>query len=206
MPFFTEQEVLQAAEDALALRRQPLEWESAAAALVDLFEVQNRSTEADESEVPTPQKTFDIFLSHSSLDASQVLGIYYVLKGRGYSMYLDRIWDPHLRRRRVSRKTATTIRLRMTQCRSLFVATSSNTTRSMWVLWELGFTDGLTGKAAVLPILPEDAVSFGGLTYFELYPTVQDDPSTRKPSDLTIWDGSSQIGTWEQWLAMSKRY
>jgi hypothetical protein len=176
--------------------------ESRAAA--ELIERQRRIAEADESH--SPVKTFDIFLSHSSLDAAKVLGIYLILLNKGYSVYLDQICDPHLNRASVNKVTATTIRRRMTQCRSLFVATSSNTTTSNWVPWELGFTDGLTGKAAVLPILPEGTVSFGGLTYFELYPTVQDVPSGSKPDNLAIWDGTIQIGTWGKWLGMPKRY
>ncbi len=181
MAFFTEQQVLRAAAAVTGEGLTPTVMNAAAA----LSERRLQVAEQDESQ--SPVKTFDIFLSHSSLDAIQVLGIYQILSSRGYLVYLDRICDPHLNRAVVNRATATTIRRRMTQCHSLFVATSLNTPASQWVPWELGFTDGLTGKAAVLPIVPGDTVSFGGLSYFELYPTVQDDPNTRKPSDLTIW-------------------
>jgi len=199
--FFSDQQVLLAAAAAAGERRESMTELKATASLTRM---QRRVDVTDESGAAV--KTFDVFLSHSSLDKIKVLGIYHILQGRGYSVYLDSICDPHLNRALVTRSTATTIRRRMTQCRSLFVATSSNTPASQWVPWELGFTDGLTGKAAVLPILPEGTVSFGGLTYFELYPTVQDNPAAAKPSDLTLWDGASLIGTWGTWLAMPKRY
>lgn len=52
--------------------------------------------DADESS--SSVKTFDVFLSQSSHDAIKVLGIYHLLKGRGYSVYLDSVCDPHLNR------------------------------------------------------------------------------------------------------------
>ncbi len=198
MAFFTDQQVRFAAASALGMGRIPDE--TSARAALNLLE--RYVPEDDESNFPV--KTFDIFLSHSSLDAVQVLGIFLILRSRGYSVYLDRVCDPHLNRAVVNKSTATTIRRRMTQCRSLFVATSANTTASQWVPWELGFTDGLTGKAAILPIVPEDTVAFGGLSYFELYPNVQDASPALKPNDLTIWDGRVSIGTWGHWLTIAK--
>lgn len=200
MAFFTDQQVRLAAASVPGMGR--VADEASARAVLNLLE---RYTPA-EDESSSSVKTFDIFLSHSSLDAVQVLGIYWILFQRGYSVYLDRVCDPHLNRATVNKATATTIRRRMTQCRSLFVATSANTTASQWVPWELGFTDGLTGKAAILPIVPEDTVTFGGLSYFELYPNVQDASPASKPNDLTIWDGNSLIGTWGSWLSLPRMY
>ncbi|MEZ6032000.1 MAG: toll/interleukin-1 receptor domain-containing protein [Planctomycetaceae bacterium] len=201
MAFFSDQQVLRAAAVSVGETTRSMTEFKATAALNDL---RPRVPEAVES--GSPVKTFDIFLSYSSLDATMVLGIYQILLKKGYSVYLDRTCDPHLHGLPVSKATATTIRRRMPQCRSLFVATSSRTTSSQWVPWELGVTDGLTGKAAVLPILPDGTVSFGGPAYFELHPAVQDNPTVSKSNDLTIWDGSSLIGTWGTWLAMAKRY
>ncbi|MCA9066901.1 MAG: hypothetical protein KDA96_27730, partial [Planctomycetaceae bacterium] len=149
MPFFTQEQVLTAASEVASTSIFALTERIAEATL--RREASPREA-SDESERPTSAKTFDIFLSHSSLDAIQVLGIWSLLQQRGYLVYLDRICDPQLNRAVVNRVTAETIRRRMTQCRSLFVATSQNTPASQWVPWELGFTDGLTGKAAILPI------------------------------------------------------
>lgn len=55
----------------------------------------------EESEVK-PAVLFDIFLSHSSLDQLQVLGIYRLLIQRGYKVYLDQVCDPYLDRTRVT--------------------------------------------------------------------------------------------------------
>ena len=201
MAFFSDQQVLSAAAAAAGERTDSM---TEIKATASLNRMQRAVDVVDESGAAV--KTFDVFLSHSSLDKIKVLGIYHLLTSRGYKVYLDSVCDPGLNRTSVTKSTAITLRRRMTQCRSLFVATSANTPSSQWVPWELGFTDGLTGKAAVLPILPAGTVSFGGLTYFELYPTVQDNPSVAKPDDLTIWDGLTRIGTWGTWISLVRRY
>ena len=154
-----------------------------------------------------PPVLFDIFLSHSSLDQLQVLGIYKLLRTRGYSVYLDQVCDPQLNRAHVTRATARVLRYRMAQSRSLFVATSTNTTNSRWVPWELGFMDGWNAKAAVLPILPAGTVSFKGQEYFELYPEVRDGGLGRvRPNDLDIHDRGVFVATWARWLTMPRTF
>jgi hypothetical protein len=154
-----------------------------------------------------PAVIFDIFLSHSSLDQLQVLGIYKLLRRRRYSVYLDQILDPHLNRANVTRATARVLRYRMAQCKSLFVATSNNTTSSKWVPWELGFTDGWNAKAAILPILPAGTYSFLGHEYFELYPEVRDAGSSYSyPHDLDIFDQGKFIASWGNWLPRARAF
>ena len=164
------------------------------------------SSAKDESRKAIGSKTFNIFLSHSSLDASLVLAIYTVLTSRGYHVYLDRIHDRNLNRQNVTRHTADVIRKRMTQCDSLFVATTSNTPQSKWVPWELGFTDGLTGNAAILPIVDNIYSSFAGLTYFDLYPTVGDRPSHVWSNDLEITERNGHVSPWGSWIHGPKAY
>ncbi|HPA20414.1 MAG TPA: toll-Interleukin receptor [Verrucomicrobiae bacterium] len=154
----------------------------------------------------TPTAAYDIFLSHSSLDARLIYGIFLTLTDRGYSVYLDRICDPQLDRSRVSQGTARTLRYRMAQSRSLFVCTTDNTPKSQWVPWELGFSDGWKdGKAAVLPIT--DASSFQGQEYFDIYPEVKDaGMSHEKPSDLEIWDHGKYVGPWGSWISQGRTW
>lgn len=160
----------------------------------------------DESGRTPGTKTFDIFLSHSFLDAPLAPALYSTLIGGGYRVYLDRIHDSQLSRTSVTRRTAQVIRRRMTQCDSLFVATTSNTTSSNWVPWELGFTDGLTGKSAVLPIVESANTSFGGLSYFELYPIVETQPRKTRPDDLEIVQPPRSKITWGRWIKLPKSY
>jgi hypothetical protein len=56
------------------------------------------------------QSTFDIFLSHSFLDREEVLGLYYELTSKGFSVYVDWIVDPQLDRSNVTKESASLIR------------------------------------------------------------------------------------------------
>jgi hypothetical protein len=152
-----------------------------------------------------PAIIFDIFLSHSSLDEPLILGIHDDLTRRGYSVYLDRFCDPQLDRTNVTPATARTLRYRIAQSRSLFVATTSNTTSSKWVPWELGFSDGWNGKAAILPLLEKGQTTFKGQEYFGLYPEVRDGEKTpshnfTKPFDLWIYANGSYDSAWGPWI------
>ena len=143
---------------------------------------------------------FDIFLSYSSKDAAPVLGLYRFLKGNGYSVYLD-CFDRLLNPKVVNRFSETVIRRRLIMSRSLIVATSQNMPSSAWVPWELGFTDGLSNKVAVLYIAPKPGIAFGRQSYFELYPMVGPGIGTTKPKDLQIFDPPG-LGPydWNQWV------
>jgi len=123
-----------------------------------------------------PPVLFDIFLSFSSVDWTNVLALYNRLtKTYRKTVYVDRFIDPHLNPANVTRATGLVLRRRMAQSKSLFCATSQATTTSAWVPWELGFEDGYTGKVAIAPII--SGVQFGGREYFEIYPEVQEQPS-----------------------------
>jgi len=85
-------------------------------------------------------KTYDIFLSYSSKDADETLGLKTIIEKLGYTVYVD--WDdPNLDRSKVSPNTASLLKVRMKTCRSLFFATSENSPTSKWMPWELGYFD-----------------------------------------------------------------
>jgi len=152
-----------------------------------------------------PAVLFDIFLSHSSLDLRLVLGLYSELTKRSYKVYLDRFCDPLLDRTRVTAATARTLRYRIAQSKSLFVATTSNTARSAWVPWELGLSDGWNGKAAILPLLEAGQTTFTGTEYFELYPEIKDGQVTTtgrnaKPYDLWVMVNRRFDSHWGTWV------
>jgi len=200
MPYFTSESVLGTAAQVLGESRIAVTTANASIRL-SAESVSARLPPVPEEPTGSPAVLFDVFLSHSSLDQLHVLGIYKILRQRGYSVYLDQICDPHLNRAQVTRATARVLRYRMAQCRSLFVATSSNTTQSKWVPWELGFMDGWNAKASVLPILPQGVSSFRGQEYFELYPEVRDAGSgISRPNDLHIFDRGRFIAPWGAWL------
>ncbi len=157
----------------------------------------------------SPRHLFDIFLSYSSPDAVAVVGLYHWLVARRYRVYLDR-FDRLLNPAVVTRATATIIRRRIVQSRSLFVATSPHALTSDWVPWEMGFADGLMNKAAVLFIAPRPNVTFNRQSYFELYPEVGPGPAgAAKGQDLILTDPQAVppwSATWDTWLRMPRRY
>ncbi|MFF2267369.1 toll-Interleukin receptor [Cellulosimicrobium cellulans] len=116
---------------------------------------------------------FDIFLSHSSLDAAVIYGLKRLLEGQGLSVYVDWVNDPELDRSRVSAATAERLRVRMTASHSLVYATSRAASQSRWMPWELGYFDGKRGpdKVAVCPI--EDGSDSKGQEYLDLYRKVE---------------------------------
>lgn len=205
MPYFNVDSIRRAAEQTLSSRGWPTTSSYASSGFLAEALTARLAPVPDEPAGP-PVALFDIFLSHSSLDSILVLGLYKTLSGRGYKVYVDTICDPQLDRSKVDRATTRTLRYRMAQCKSLFVATTENTPKSSWVPWELGFMDGWNNKAAILPILPAGAVSFKGQEFFELYPEARDDPAYSKPNDLDIYDRGIRVCNWETWLTRPRTF
>lgn len=146
-----------------------------------------------------PPILFDIFLSFSSVDWTQVLALYIRLTGHyGKKVYVDRFVDPYLTPSKVSRATALVLRRRLAQSKSLFCATSQATTTSSWVQWELGFEDGYNGKVAIVPIVA--GVNFTGREYFEIYPDVQE-----QPAFLEIHERGQPALRWDPWIMQPRR-
>ena len=120
---------------------------------------------------------YDIFLSHSFLDAELILGIKLLLEDLGYTVYVDWIDDPQLSRDHITKATAETLRRRMQMCTSMLYAATDNAPSSKWMPWELGYFDGLRkGKIAVLPLAKSSIGGFKGQEYLDLYPHFQIEP------------------------------
>ena len=115
---------------------------------------------------------FDIFLSHSSLDAIVVLGLLLDLTSMGYKVYVDWIYDKLLDRSNVTAATAEQLRKRMLQSDSLFYATTEHAPGSKWMPWELGYKDGDNNLVAILPVTAEKNTNnqYKGQEYLGLYP------------------------------------
>lgn len=142
------------------------------------------------------EQTYDVFLSHSSLDSKDVLGLCRVLRRRyGLAVYVD-LDDKELDAGKVTPATAAILRARMKYSRALFYAASVNATASKWMPWELGYFDGLKGTVAVLPVGDEAAGSYKGQEYLGLYPYV----------DEATADGTTTSYLWVNGLPTSKGY
>lgn len=132
------------------------------------------------------KKKFDIFLSHSYLDAKQIYVIKNEIESMGFSVYVDWMEDSYLDRTKVNKNTALLIKERMKECKSLFYATTVNYQSSKWMPWELGYFDGIKEKVAILPILENDVSSYKGTEYLEIYPFVDKTP-TKNSSIDKLW-------------------
>lgn len=144
---------------------------------------------------------FDIFLSHSYLDKKIIYGIYIELRNLGYSVYVDWLKDPELNRTKVTSKTASKIRERLFQSRCLFYATTTNSKRSSWMPWELGFMDGNNQRVAILPMTENHEKEFLRMEYLELYPYIE--KATVSGSGVEkIWvcENSKLYTTFDKWL------
>jgi len=122
------------------------------------------------------KSSYDIFLSHSFRDAPAILMLTFLLEKLGVSVYVDWIHDPLLDRSKVTSDTARIIRERMSRCKSLLYAISSNSVQSSWVQWELGLGDGQkNGKVAIVPVYQnqEFSPSFFKQEYLGLYPHIE---------------------------------
>ena len=151
--------------------------------------------------------SFDIFLSHSYLDSQVILGIKLALEDMGHSVYVDWIEDRQLSRENVTRETAAVLRNRMTQCKSLFYATSANASNSKWMPWELGYMDGLKSKSAILPVLlsPSSTNDYKGQEYLGIYPYINKAQPQGGTSDvLWVHESPDTYVVYTAWLNGAK--
>jgi hypothetical protein len=147
--------------------------------------------------------SFDIFLSHSYLNADDVLALKAEIESMDFGVYVDWVVDSHTNREDVTKETADLIRERMGQCKSLFYVTSSEAADSKWMPWELGYFDGKKQKVAILPVLKSDRVtdSYSGQEYLGLYPYVTRDKRENGGETLWIHETGNCYITFEGWLA-----
>lgn len=114
---------------------------------------------------------FDVFLSHSSLDAADILRLKRMIEGEGLTVYVDWDSDGSLDRKRVTIATAELLRHRLKSSSNLIYADSANAEGSKWMPWELGFFDGFRPHHIfVLPLVESKDAEYSGREYLNLYP------------------------------------
>ena len=146
---------------------------------------------------------FDVFLSHSYLDAVHIHALKRTMEYAGFTVYVDWIEDGAMNRNNVTRDTATWLRQRMDQCSALFFATSPHSASSKWMPWELGYSDGSKGRVAVLPVLESNVRTnnFQGQEYLGLYPYVTKDPDRRGRATLWVNEDADTYVSLRRWLS-----
>lgn len=150
-----------------------------------------------------PESTsFDIFLSHSFLDKSEVQGLYQELTDFGFKVYVDWIVDPHLDRTNVTKSSAKLIQSRLKASKTLLLAISTNAAMSKWMPWELGYVDGHTNKCGIIPVSKEriPPKSFRGTEYLLLYPFIKKAQTTNGADKLWVIESEYNYSVFDDWL------
>lgn len=112
------------------------------------------------------QKHFDVFLSHSSLDANMLLELKACLNSNGLNVYIDWMSDrSSLKRELLQKSTAEVLLKRMNASTTLLYVYTENSNKSCWMPWELGYFHGLGRKICVF--VPEEIER---PMYLNLYP------------------------------------
>jgi hypothetical protein len=123
------------------------------------------------AQAPATQR-YDIFLSHAKEDATVIAGVKAILEADGVSVYV--YWEDGDVSVPVTKERAEHLRGRMNHCAALLYASSTASSRSTWMPWELGYMDGQTsGKVAIFPLPGAGAGSFAGQEYLSIYPKVE---------------------------------
>ncbi len=151
-------------------------------------------------------ETYDIFLSHRYLDASEVLGLKTLIESFGFSVFVDWIANPDMDRGRVNKETAGQLRDAMKRSSSLLYALSGTSSDSKWMPWELGYSDALHGRIAVVPITDYDigSESYPGQEYLGLYPYISIAPTKSGPRKLWVQESSQTYVSLTTWLTGTK--
>jgi hypothetical protein len=115
---------------------------------------------------------FDIFLSHRYLDAKEVLALKTIIELFGLTVYVYWIDSPEISQAEVTKETAASLREVMRRSSSLLYAWSENASESRWMPWELGYSDGVHGRVAIIPVTDQQtsSESFKGQEYLGIYP------------------------------------
>jgi len=155
------------------------------------------------SERKLPENTeFDIFLSHSFLDKSEIQGLYQELTDFGFKVYVDWIVDPHLDRKNVTKTSAKLIQTRLKFSKSLLLAISTNAAMSKWMPWELGYVDGNTNKCAIFPVSNErnPPKYFKGTEYLLLYPFIKKVKTENGIDKLWVIESEFGYSIFDTWI------
>lgn len=115
---------------------------------------------------------WDIFLSHSKKDEELLIGAAEFLRSKGFTVYVDWVYDIQLNRSDVNIDTALKLQERMQNCKMMIYLHTVNSGNSKWCPWELGYFDGChNGNVFRMP-LTDDEGNVGNQEYLALYPYV----------------------------------
>lgn len=112
-----------------------------------------------------------IFLSHSHKDQELVLALQTILAEKNIELYID--WQDSSLPRVTGKETADIIKSKIRESFQVWVLATKNALESLWVPWEIGYTDGYkSDKIVILPFSVNNE-EYKGNEYLKLYKSIQ---------------------------------
>lgn len=145
---------------------------------------------------------YDVFLSHRYLDAKEVLALKKIIESFGLTVYVYWIDSPEISQATVTKETAASLREVMKRSSSLLYAWSENSSESKWMPWELGYSDGVHGKVAIIPVTDQQtsSESFDGQEYLGIYPYLTLTPNKAGQEKLWVRNSASSYVLLPEWI------
>lgn len=122
-----------------------------------------------------------IFLCHSHLDETLVKGVIYMLNQSGWKVYMD--WADASMPETPNSKTAERIKQKIVTLDYFIFLATSNSTKSRWCPWEIGYADGKKHIDKILILPTTDNINTYGNEYLQLYRRI--DMSNQ--NQLAVW-------------------
>lgn len=119
---------------------------------------------------------FDVFVSHSSRDVDFIRKVLLFLKnGKGVnSVYVD--WQDPDMKHETDAQTAVDLKKRITNARKVIYVVTSESLKSVWCSWEIGYADCSKGvdDVAIMAIKPNNG-KWKNHEYLQQYPWISYD-------------------------------
>lgn len=161
------------------------------------------ASQSQEYPVNDTARKFDIFLSCGFSDSELIKGLKLDIESMGYTVYLNLpIPDPAV----ITKDRANMTIEKMKNCSSFLFAFTENSAESKWMAWELGYFEGYSGRAAILPILNEKQNFYTGDGYFGIYPYIAYTADTVGGRKLQVHETYNKHVDYDAWLAGKEPY
>jgi hypothetical protein len=108
-----------------------------------------------------------VFLCHSHLDKELVNGVVTLLKESGWRVYVD--WADTSMPETPNRETASRIKQKIVDLDFFIFLATTNSTKSRWCPWEIGYADGRKPIDRILVLPTSDTTGTYGNEYLQLY-------------------------------------
>lgn len=136
------------------------------------------------------------FLCHSHKDLELAKGLQILLQENGWDVYID--WEDEEMPSSPNKETASKIKSKIVSTDWFLFLASSNSTKSRWCPWEIGYADSQKEYEKMLIVPTEDeSGNWYGNEYLQLYKKIDEgiDKQTGM-SGYAAFDAGSSSGTW----------